>query len=128
MSELSKINIPFGLLDSETQESLKQAKGQIQVFSAEGVWRDHNKPSWNKNLVYRVAPHETPSISWDAVSFRFRWLTRDADGRIFLWDQRPLICNDSKRWVNPAANYRAADAFESLNPGTCDWIESLVRR
>jgi hypothetical protein len=44
MTDLTKVNVPFGLLDEETQTALREHPGPIEVWSGFGGWEQHVPP------------------------------------------------------------------------------------
>jgi len=55
MTDLTKLTTPFGLLDKETQDSLKAHGGPYEVFGSFGRWIPIN-PHWSCQVAYRVKP------------------------------------------------------------------------
>lgn len=58
MTDLTKIEKPFGLLDKETQDALKahfEGVGVVQVYD-EGGWRETGMPQWYDRHTYRAVP------------------------------------------------------------------------
>jgi hypothetical protein len=63
--DLTKINVPFGLLDRDTQEALKAHGGPLQILNYQGIWgtiplRRH----WQQNYTYRVRPAPPKPREW----------------------------------------------------------------
>ena len=73
-----------------------------------------------------------PKIDWAQVSENYRYLARDADGRVFLYAIRPEITTPEWRapewWSLDDGTCADASVFKSLEVGTCDWRDSLVER
>ena len=56
-SDLTQINVPYGLLDPETREALKAHGGLIEVFGNGGwVLRAKATTIWHDCYAYRVKP------------------------------------------------------------------------
>ena len=53
--DLTKINVPFGLLDSDTQGRLQASDGPFQRYG-NGDWNAAPDPSWSDHAAYRIAP------------------------------------------------------------------------
>ena len=130
----TKIDKPFGELDTETQNALFQAwrRGATMEYSyveAPGIWSTTNAPTWSENKLYRVEPAEAtkPSIDWSHVAPGYKWLARDEDGRSYLFDDKPTI-RISVWLACDGIDYAHPDGFASYAPGTCDWKDSLVER
>ena len=68
-----------------------------------------------------------PSIDWSHVSPEFNYLAEDADGRVFLYEDKPFTATET--WtVNNGELAEAHIMFASYTKGTCDWKESLIER
>ena len=63
MTDLTAIKTPFGLLDRETQETLKAHGGPYEMYFAEG-WVEWNSPEWGNTCVYRVKPPPPKPREW----------------------------------------------------------------
>lgn len=124
--DLTAITCPFGLLDDDTQARLKAHGGPYEFFRADG-WFDWS-PAWAGDVVYRVkpAPLTKPSIDWSHVAPEWKWLARDDDGMMWLYEWPQPDCGVYS-W-KAHGRYADASAFASLTPGMCDWRDSLVRR
>lgn len=55
MTDLTKIEKPFGLLDEETQAALKAHGGPYEYVSNDG-WTEIAEPFWAFGTTYRVKP------------------------------------------------------------------------
>lgn len=55
MMDLTKITTPFGLLDDETCQRLRNSGGPYQAFMGD-VWIDGDFAGFNPKLTYRVKP------------------------------------------------------------------------
>lgn len=53
-SDLTQINVPYGLLDPGTQETLKAHGGPWEAYSSNGLWVNWPRPTWANSTVYRV--------------------------------------------------------------------------
>lgn len=53
--DLTKVNVPFGLLDRDTQEALKAHGGPYEMFG-EVEWRHIASPGFAGGNTYRVIP------------------------------------------------------------------------
>ena len=86
MTDLTKIEKPFGLLDAETQEALKAHGGPYEIYGTNGKWVPGKNKFWLKNFVYRVKPQPPKPREWWAVFDRMgmhigMWNTRDLAAR-----------------------------------------------
>lgn len=92
-----------------------------------GAWHETGNPVWEwKRFEYRIAI-EKPSINWDHVDRSYNFLSIDKDNRGFLYTQKPYLCNDRTYWRGGGTPISAC-TFISLNPGNCDWKDSLIIR
>jgi hypothetical protein len=64
-----------------------------------------------------------PSIDVSEVGAKWKWLARDEDGRSYLYEDKPKQGEGIWESRLPAP---WTDGFADLNPGTCDWKDSLV--
>lgn len=127
MTDLTKITTPFGLLDGETQQVLRSYEGGIEKYLGSGWWAEVF-PKWVPYMTYRATLPVKPSINWDHVSPTLNYLARDRGGGLFLYREAPEQGHFFDGWqVCGGARYSAA-TFVSLNPGICDWRDSLVKR
>ena len=79
--DLTKINVPFGLLDAETQEALRAHGGPYECWFVE-EWVEVDPPAWDYIRVYRVKPQPPKPREW--------WLCRDEKTEPFsAWDHCP---------------------------------------
>ena len=74
---------------------------------------------------HRIKPTK-PSINWEHVHPRYKYLARDKDGRVDLYEEEPVKFNSD--WDIDVGNVARANSHSSLKPGNCDWTESLVKR
>lgn len=130
MTDLTKIDKPFGELDRETQLALFEAwlDGAEVDCLADGIWYRTNPVSWRKSKAYRIAT--TPdTIDWDHVAPQAKFMARGESGSAWLFDCKPSI-NDAGDWDTVAEGdcVGNADTFASYRRGTCDWKDSLVER
>lgn len=77
-----------------------------------------------------------PSIDLRSIDPEFRWLARDRNGQCYVYSSRPK--NSSSIWLDGGADWDVIGMWvgggahldvsnvPSLNPGTCDWKDSLV--
>lgn len=66
--DLTKIEKPFGLLDKDTQEALKNHRGEIEMYNPVG-WRLNLHPQWSLSATYRAAPEpEVKEMTVEQIS------------------------------------------------------------
>lgn len=126
MTDLTKIEVPYGLLDDKTRKSLRAYPRGIEYYTADG-WVGCD-PLFCNSTAYRAKarPLTKPAIPWDYVNARWQFCARDDSGDLYLYIKRPSL--GRARWF-PA---EPADKFESVTDvfhrGNCDWRDSLVWR
>ena len=66
-----------------------------------------------------------PSINWEHVDGVFQYLAMDENGlhHLFAEKPEPVVLE----WATNAL-YTHAEHFVSFTPGTCNWLDSLVKR
>ena len=69
-----------------------------------------------------------PSIDWDHVAPKYKYLSEDSDGIAFLYDGEPYVATDASAWYAQSDEVLEADGFASYTKGTCDWKDSLIKR
>lgn len=69
-----------------------------------------------------------PSINWDHVAPKYKYLSEDSDGIAFLYDEKPYVATDASAWYAQSDEVVVADGFASYTKGTCDWKDSLIKR
>ena len=74
-----------------------------------------------------VRKAEKPSIDWDHVAPKYKYLALDSFGYGWLFCEKPVL--GVKIWGASEGKYALmADGHASFVPGECDWKESLVKR
>lgn len=92
-----------------------------------GEWCDfEGEPNWQWfSNDYRVKPLEPDSINWDHVAPAFKFMARDEDGTVWLYDGLPSAGYAS--W-HCGGKCTEAHLFSSLKVGGMDWKDSLMER
>ena len=75
-----------------------------------------------------VKKAEKPSIDWDHVAPKYKYLSEDSDGIAFLYDEEPYVASDASAWRVQSNEVVEADGFASYTKGTCNWKDSLIKR
>lgn len=129
MTDLTKIEKPFGLLDEETQAALKALpQGEAQFFRDDGLWKDLSFWRWKKDLTYRQKPRPAlvvPNAVWAVLPPEYKWAAGDADGEVYAHDMQP-----TRSYLHWDLNERSAQ-INRLVGVTFDkarWTESLIQR
>ena len=124
--DLTKINVPFGLLDADTRGRLQASDGPFQRYW-HGDWSAVLDPSWSDHVTYRIAPAALTQdvIPWDAIKPEYIWAARDEDGKIYVYAKKPIF-GGSCCWLG--GRYFGISFLVGCVPGTVDWSDSLQRR
>ena len=69
-----------------------------------------------------------PSINWDHVAPKYKYLSEDSGGIAFLYGAEPHVAFDASAWYAQSDEIVEADGFASYTKGTCDWKDSLIKR
>lgn len=67
-----------------------------------------------------------PSINWEHVSDKYKFLARDSTGVAWLYGKEPTLVEGF--WDVSLGEFALADSHASYDAGTCDWEDSLVVR
>ena len=67
-----------------------------------------------------------PSINWEHVDSKFKYLAEDPSGSAFLYEEKPFVALTS--WGIQSGEAVEAFMFASYVKGTCDWKDSLIKR
>jgi hypothetical protein len=136
MTDLTKIDTPFGELDRETKGALMLAahEGEEIEYSSDGgnTWTTAQYPAWGTDIAYRVkpVPFTLDTIDWSQVADGWDWMARDENGKAFLFRSEPRI--QSSAWavdIGKAEGVGFARVTQSsYRQCTCDWPDSLLRR
>ena len=123
--DLTKITAPFGMLDDDTQDRLMAHIGPIECFA--GYSWNKILPDWIVDVTYRAAPKPLtkPDVPWDMLADWVKYVARDDDGTFWGYEAEPNAKQD--RWDYSAGKADRAGCLK-IDPGTCDWKDSLVTR
>ena len=69
---------------------------------------------------------EKPSINWEHVNKKFKWLSVDENGDAYVFENKPKV--DDHYWFSLKGGLSEVSGLASYAPGTCDWQDSLVKR
>lgn len=90
-----------------------------------GEWTECVSPTWQDVLEYRIKPTK-PSIDWSHVHPDYKWMAKDEDGEMWLYEVEPSLAVSG--WVAGYLGGMQAMCFASAKPGSCHWRDSLVQR
>ena len=103
--------------------------GEVEAYTSEGhlVVRHGNRALFHHPV--KIVQDESaakPSINWEHVSSEFNYLAEDADGGVFLYEDRPFTATET--WTVDNGELAEAHMLASYSRGTCDWKDSLIER
>lgn len=100
--------------------------GKITVDG--NVWIFNVDPNFNWEVsdysIYEE-PKTKPSINWEHVNKKFKYMATDFNGDTYLYWNLPKCLKGF--WESKGRCINAL-TFTSFNPGTCNWKDSLVVR
>lgn len=99
-------------------------------FARRGAWVDSISFSAYDDIAYRVHPEPEPEptpmvVPWEALADWVQWVARDDDDPICGYEKKPDECD--LHWVPTTEKYCRLDGVK-IDPGTCDWRDSLQKR
>lgn len=77
--------------------------------------------------VVRDDEPKKPSINWEHVNEKFKWLVTNPDGDSWLYEYKPTV-SAANLWLPSKGESLKANGLTSYIPGTCNWKDSLVKR
>lgn len=104
--------------------------GKVEHFFRDsGIWLPCLNPVWDwLHNGYRIVQPPEDEIPWPSIDPKWRWAARDADGLIYLYDEKPTKSAESEQWIMATGEVvRASGCINVKNNGR-DWIESLQKR
>ena len=97
----------------------------VVTYTSDGKYHDEGNVTLFPYPIEITKAVTKPSIDWNHVSEDFKYLAMDADGKFYIYTDKPLQGN--QRWTTNLPCTPAIH-FASFTPGTCDWRDSLVER
>ena len=88
-----------------------------------------NTPPWDFSTYHYSLVETPPSIDWNHVPEKFKYMATDRDGLTFLYEELPT--RDNNEWYVDSeyeGEFEEAECFKSYKPGTVYWKFSLVKR
>ena len=101
--------------------------GRSETYTSEGKYAEYDV-----NVSLYLYPVEVvkkvvkPSINWEHVRDKYKFLAQDANGNAWLYWEKPLMGDG--RWLASRGDCSEADSYASYTPGIVDWKHSLVVR
>lgn len=134
--DLTKLQVPFGLLDKETQDALRAWEHGLQrFFGYEWVDCGFGVPHLDATYRARPAPLVPDSIDWSHVAPEWKFMARDEDGTPWTFKEKPKADHHpiGGSWEEQSKGSLleckgSAWNFASYKRGTVAWQDSLVAR
>lgn len=112
--------------------------GATVQYKENKPWEEHwqtfeqvtsnHQPIWDwLRMTYRIKPAEPDSIEWSHVAPNFKFMAREADGKTFLYSERPH-CENRLCWTVKDGHIAYAAPFVSYRDNGTPWRDSLVVR
>lgn len=87
---------------------------------------NHEVPTLYPYPVEIVRKITKPSINWEHVHNKFKWVAQDSEGGCWLYEDKPV--EGEGEWKCSSGDCTSAEGLISLTLGICDWKDSLVAR
>jgi hypothetical protein len=123
MTDLTKIEKPFGLLDKETRAALREYDGALEVFGG-ARWTSVDCVSFFPRYTYRAPPRKLPE--WP-VGLRpeWQWIAMDEDGQVYAYKEEPerlwSVWEKDKKGIR-------IDQLVDISFDGIPWRESIIKR
>jgi hypothetical protein len=123
MTDLTKIEKPFGLLDDETQSALREYDGTIEWFNG-SIWVCNGHTFFYNSSTYRAVPPKLPE--WPAgLRSEWRWIAMNEDGGVCAYDERPRCRFDI--WTARGQSFRV-DRLIDVSFDGVPWKQAIIQR
>ena len=116
-------------IESETPYpiNVKFADGGGDTYMTNGKSHvNYENPSLYPYPVEVVKKVVKPSINWEHVRDKYKFLAQDTNGNAWLYWEKPLMGDG--RWLASRGDCSEADSYASYTPGIVDWKHSLIVR
>ena len=125
--DLTKINVPFGMLDTNTRARLGSLRG-VEFYDGTR-WVDKKISHFSGSNTYRQkpSPRTKPSVDWSHLHDDFNYIATDMSGASFGYEHKPLL-SEAIFSYEMGGKVFPLEGLASFKAGTCDWRESLVMR
>ena len=125
MTDLTKIEKPFGLLDKETREALLAhygSGGAAEYYSISGVWVECDHQFFSGST-YRAKPLPLPE--WPAGLLpKWRWMAMDENGYVYVYTDRPKC--GAVDWAG--TDYSRIDRLIPISFDGIPWEKAVIER
>ena len=106
---------------------LVRVGGMLERYTLNGKYQLHATQTLFPYPVEIVKEDTKPSIDWDHVAPKYKYLSEDSEGNAFLSEKEPFIAATDV-WGVYSGETAEANGFASYVKGTCDWKDSLIKR
>lgn len=89
-------------------------------------YAEHLIPALYAYPVEIVKKMTKPTVNWNHVNSRYKYLAQDESGTCWVYEHVPILIEDE--WASSRGDCTPADCLQSLVPGSCFWKDSLVER
>jgi hypothetical protein len=126
MTDLTKIEKPFGLLDKETQDALWEHKGIIERFIGTS-WVDKEGGLFYGTFTYRAKAAKPAKLpEWPAgLRPEWKWIAMDGDGGVCVHQDKPEKTRGM--WSSNKNQYRI-DHMVNISFDGIPWREAVIQR
>lgn len=115
------------ILASDTRFPLVvEFNGKLECYTLDGKYVLNTAQTLFPYQVVVIKKVTKPSINWEHVDSKFKYLAEDPCGSAFLYEEKPFTALTS--WGIQGGEAIEAFMFASYVKGTCNWKESLVKR
>ena len=122
------------------EDRTRAEKGELLLACHEGEpiecfmssldgWLLEEDPLWLDDRAYRVRPKPkaTPMIvPWESLADWINWVARDSNGEIWGYNKKPTL--ENLQWRPTGELCFSNLSGVKIEPGTCDWSDSLQQR
>ena len=119
------------LVDGPFSVEVKFLNGEVEPYTSTGHFF---RRVGNQSLFpypVKVSRDESvatkPSINWEHVNEKYKWLAVNADGDAYVFENKPKV-DATDYWFSLKGRLSEVNGLASYIPGTCDWKDALVER
>lgn len=100
--------------------------GKLEYYTLDGKYVLNSAQALFPHPVGVIKKVTKPTVNWNHVNSRYNYLAQDESGTCWVYEHVPILIEDE--WASSRGDCTPADCLQSLVPGTCSWIDSLVER
>ena len=130
MTDLTKNKKALGLLKPEDIHRIEAAPKEEVLFFDGMNWGPCKQRYLSLHFTYRLKPQELtkPSPPWEHLADWVKYVARDEDGVLWCFESEPELLEKRGVWVAYIDHTLGIPTMLKIDPGTCDWRDSLVKR